>query len=227
MKLKLGALKIVVDDRITKADLYKFRGFIGRTFQDPAFHNHNGDSLVYQYPQVQYKRLGRSIVVVGNAEKVSRLLDLTVVDLDRVLRVLRKELVVWEEDVSVSPEMHRYIFCTPWLALNEENYERYKQSGNKQLLESILVGNILSFGKGFGIWFDQKVECRILYTRKVWQEYKGVKLLGFLGEFETNVSLPSWIGLGRKVAFGFGTIRLKGKKYLFEPEPEAARLART
>jgi len=38
------------------------------------------------------------------------------------------------------------------------------------------------------------------------QYYKGVRLLSFDAEFKTNVSLPDYIGLGKGVSLGMGTI---------------------
>jgi hypothetical protein len=43
------------------------------------------------------------------------------------------------------------LLLTPWLALNEKNYEQYMKFGTwserKELLENILIGNILSVSK--------------------------------------------------------------------------------
>jgi len=44
------------------------------------------------------------------------------------------------------------MYTSPWLALNERNYEQYQKLENwakkKELLEKILIGNIISMSKG-------------------------------------------------------------------------------
>lgn len=212
--MKLAVLKIEGD--FEEEDVVRFRGFIGRTFKSPDFHNHKGDLLLYRYPPVQYKYVRGNLHVVGKEEPVLKLLSLTEAKLNRIVPIHRKELTILDHNVSILPYMKRYQFITPWIALNQNNYRKFLQNKSKELLQSILVGNILSFGKGFGIWFDSRIKVRILSLDQVvvnfrthleqglWEE--DTKLIGFFGNFVANVDLPPLIGLGRKVAFGYGTI---------------------
>jgi hypothetical protein len=68
-------------------------------------------------------------------------------------------------------------------------------------------GNILSFAKGIGVHFDMSVTCRITNMDEIGgMAYKSIKFAAFDMMFKTNVSLPNYIGLGKGVSHGFGTI---------------------
>jgi hypothetical protein len=104
-----------------------------------------------------------------------------------------------------------YSFLTPWLALNEENYERYKMAGPKEqidLLRRILIGNILSMSKGLGYVVTEEIKVSKLdvYPVKTPVRLKGVGMTGFKGTFSVNFELPDHIGLGKSVSRGFGTV---------------------
>jgi len=105
-----------------------------------------------------------------------------------------------------------YRFLTPWLALNEENYTRYKPlvpAKQKNLLRRILVGNVLSMSKGLGYVVTQEIKVSKLdiYPVKTPVRLKGVEMTGFNGTFSVNFEMPDYIGLGKSVSRGFGTIR--------------------
>ena len=98
-----------------------------------------------------------------------------------------------------------------WLPLSSDNYRTYQSLEGIveqcSFLQNILIGNILSFCKGVGITIAQEIKCvitQIMETRTY--TYKGVKMQGFDVEFKTNVSLPDYIGLGKGVSLGFGTV---------------------
>ena len=71
----------------------------------------------------------------------------------------------------------------------------------------ILIGNILSFAKGLGVFFETPVRCRILQLESEKSfGYKNVELLSFSAKFRTNVSLPAYIGLGKSVSINNGVV---------------------
>ena len=103
-----------------------------------------------------------------------------------------------------------YVFLTPWLALNEENYGKYTKLTNwqakKELLAKTLVGNIISMSKGLGYTISEPIRADILKVREVKTFLKGTPMLGFLGEFCVNFAIPDYFGLGKSVSRGFGTV---------------------
>ena len=98
-----------------------------------------------------------------------------------------------------------------WLPLNSSNYELYQKTEDLvskiQLLERILVGNILSLLKGFGIHIDQQISLHITnITNQHMVKFKSVKLMAFDIEFNTNTILPQYIGIGKNSSIGYGVL---------------------
>jgi len=189
------------------------RGYVGRRFAGYGLlHNHAGEGYVYRYPLVQYKLLGGTPVLLGLGEGAGVLVEvlprLDVLELARSrYQVLEVKLVSKRCKVQVSGSPRSYRFVTPWLALNQRNYRRYWQAGRgrKALLNSILVGNILSMCKGLGITVRERLE---LHSRleSLDVRYKGVFHRSFLGVFRVNFEIPELFGLGKGVSQGFGVV---------------------
>jgi hypothetical protein len=72
-----------------------------------------------------------------------------------------------------------------------------------------LKANIISFAKGVKWDIDKQISLRI---DKIVSEkqvpYKKTRLSGFDIEFRTNVFLPDFVGLGKGVSLGFGTVTI-------------------
>jgi hypothetical protein len=103
-----------------------------------------------------------------------------------------------------------YSFITPWLALNEKNYEQYQKLGTwakkKELLEKILIGNIISMSKSLGYTVPEPIKADIKHLKEVQTRLKGTPMLGFLGTFSVNFEIPDYWGIGKSVSRGFGTV---------------------
>jgi hypothetical protein len=114
------------------------------------------------------------------------------------------------DDHEIDTQNHNYQFATPWIALNQVNYFKFKNleaEKRRLFLERLLVGNTLSALKGLGIHVDHRVTATISHykSRKVTvhQNY----FQAFHARFSLNVGLPDSIGLGKSVSKGFGTVR--------------------
>jgi len=73
--------------------------------------------------------------------------------------------------------------------LNQANYEKFinSNSGERvEILKKILTGNILSMAKGLGYCVDKPIEV-FVNLRPVQVNYKNRKMIGFKGEFITNL----------------------------------------
>ena len=104
-----------------------------------------------------------------------------------------------------------------WLALSQDNYQRYQQIQNDleriDFLEGILKANIIAFAKGVKWDVDRTIHLRIdevIKTKLV--PYKSQKLMAFDLTFRSNVFLPDFVGLGKGVSLGFGTVSLIKEK---------------
>ncbi|MDD2636807.1 MAG: CRISPR-associated endonuclease Cas6, partial [Bacteroidales bacterium] len=58
----------------------------------------------------------------------------------------------------------------------------------------------------------KEVKVQITNINKEYaRNFKGVKMHTINAEFKTNVLLPNYLGLGKGVSIGFGTVKSKSK----------------
>lgn len=196
----------------------RWRGAAASIFaDDPAFHGHVGDRTIPRYPEVHYRWVdgAPALFALGPAAQrvmahpwpgtVVRLGDeeVTIVEADfRALAVTR----------SFSRRLVRYELRAPWIALNQENYARYRTESpgaRRAELDRILVGNLLTMSQAFGWFFEatETVYAAFEPAGEVTTSVKGVPLIGFEGTFVTNLALPDGLAIGRSVSHGFGWFR--------------------
>lgn len=186
--------------------------------QEILFHNHDEDNTFrYDYPLIQYKRINGNAAIIFIERGTDKIIDFInnnkdIADIGNRKTTLEIEKVdandtivqIWESEFTYS--------IRKYLPLNKINYEKYIQTDDiiekYQILENVLVGNILSFAKGMGIYFNNKIKVTILQVDepKVYR-FKNIKMMGFDIRFKSNVSLPDYIGLGKGVSIGFGMIK--------------------
>jgi len=214
-------------ERPVEADGTAVRGFFGNMYrQRPEFHGHRGDELVYKHPLIQYKVFGGTPLVVGLKEGAYLLKALPVLDHLEIYH--RKYAIIKQNTVSdvisfgLSENMIRYFFSTPWIGLNEENYQKYvrlksKPADIKALINRILAGNLLSMSKSLGYVVGDRIQVSSTLEESSIVELKdGVGLTAFKGEFETNFLIPDFWGIGKFSSRGYGTVRRidRGEKQL-------------
>lgn len=205
-------------NKISPEEIPFFRGsIIQKSGNDPLFHNHNSEGYNYKYPLVQYKRINGQAAVIGlnqGADAIERLFG------DGILftcqlgnRKTQMDLSsIRSEKVWVKCDESLYTYSIHgWLPLNSGNYLEYQRTVGLAdrigMLERILVGNILSFAKGVGIYFEKTVTCRLLQLAPTGlTKYKEVELMSFSANFQSNVSLPEYIGIGKSVSINNGVI---------------------
>jgi len=214
MKLNTCYLVLQTDRPVTK-DATHLRGYVAGLHPDRPILHHHAPALLYTYPRVQYRVVGGTPAILGIEEGAETLREIggTITELclgDETYQVTRR--VAYEQDVTLYPTrgMWHYRFVTPWLALNKDNYERYLKIESwpekKDLINRVLVGNILSMAKGLGIVIDQRLRVAT-HLDEVPVMFKGIKMIGFMGEFRVNFAIPEYFGLGKGVSRGLGAVK--------------------
>jgi len=192
----------------------RIRGFIASKYPHYIeLHHHNGKKFIYHYPLVQYKIIDKTPIMVGIGEAVEIIikifteldkLNLSVTNLDLNEKSITLENVRWEE----SDIMREYRLVTPWMALNQKNFQRYMNNSadkKKELLEKIFVGNILSISKTLGYTIRERLRAEVdLFPVEV--KFKQKAMLAFKGRILVNFHVPDLWGLGKSVSRGFGTV---------------------
>lgn len=205
-------------NRISEKEISYLRGVaIAATQGDSVlFHNHRDASLRYAYPLVQYKRLDgkAAIVFIGEAcQQVPYFLDGFRDEVYLGKRPAHLQIEgVYDNHASmeIGDVCHHYSFFD-WLPLNKHNYTQFESietlSEKVELLESLLIGNVLSMAKGVGFFLEERVYVKLTdLSRPRTTLYKDASMLSFDGAFVTNIDLPSDIGLGKGASIGHGTI---------------------
>jgi len=198
-------------------DAHKLRGYFGNLFQEKSelLHNHLGNGgLKYEYPKVQYKVIDGTPVLVGIREGAELLTELFLkireLNIDgRIFPVHQKNIEARQVEPGAAVAPRTYNFETLWMGLNQKNHPIYSDSHaikREKLLEKILVGNCLSFFKSLDIFVETNLQARGSFREKS-TRFKNNTMIAFQGMFEINAELPDWIGLGKQVSRGFGTIR--------------------
>ena len=200
----------------------KLRGFFATRFNEYALlHQHiDVDKLLYRYPRIQYKIIDGVPLVLGieeGAEVLKEIYDkYDEIQLgENTYTIVERGIALKEEEFGISPAILSYEFITPWIALSQNNYQRYLESSREQrreLLRRTLIGNILSASKGLDYVVLEEIKVAIggLHRRKC--ELKGTLFIGFLGRFIVNFEIPDYMGLGKSVSRGFGTVRMEKKE---------------
>lgn len=216
---KIKLLTVSFDTEIRDYEIPAFRGAVvakvGR--ENILFHNHlNDNKLLYRYPLIQYKTIGKKPVIqcidlgVDEIHKFfqksnwnltisDRMLDMEIYRLD----LNQYTMQIWDKTFDYS--------IRNWIALNKQNYETYlalENSGQKvRLLEKILTANILAFAKGIEWRVDKPITVKIKTLSEIRDlSLKRRTVLGFKVLFTANVFIPNYIGLGKSVSLGFGIV---------------------
>lgn len=196
----------------------RLRGFIGRKFSDfTILHDHLMDGYNYSYPKVQYKVLSGTASLLGIEEGAKVIKEIS----DDIKSIVLwngtydiTQRILYEQDVELKSTNYplHYKFVSPWIALNPDNYSKFIGLNHKkdknEMLNKIMIGNILSMCKGFGINVDKEL-CADTYLDMDDTEtviYKATPMIGFIGRFYINFEIPQFFGIGKGVSQGFGTV---------------------
>jgi len=216
MKSKSLTFSFTCDNNI-KGTADKLRGYFANNYSEYVLmHNHLDEDYLYKSPLIQYKFLDGEPFVLGINEGADILQkihkDITCLKIgNNKYQVKDIKIVLKKDNFGISQNKFPYTFLTPWLALNERNYEKYLKVGNlaqrKRLLEKILIGNIISMSKSLGYTVPGVITANVSRIKEVQTKLKGNPMLGFLGNFSVNFSIPDYWGIGKSVSRGFGTVK--------------------
>lgn len=201
--------------KLATRDGHKLRGFVASLFPEyDEFHNHSEKGWLYRYPIIQYKVINGVPYIIGinqGADKLQQVED----ELEELILgnmkipVFEKALTISCETVGVLDDVMEYSFLTPWLALNQDNYRRYLEGTGveqREKLRSVIIGNLLSLSKGMDHRVNKKIVVDLGTLNPIETKFKDQKMLAFIGKFFVNFAIPDYLGIGKSVSRGFGTV---------------------
>lgn len=213
--MKIPYVRVNFENQMNPSDAAKIRGYIGNKYDaNNLTHNHEGEHYIYRYPLIQYKVIDKQPMICGLLEgaQVATQIALEVNEMTlagKKIDTLAKSIEVEQVEVGESTDYIHYQFITPWIALNDENVKKYKeisQIEQENLLKRILIGNIITFSKGIAYTVQTQLYAWIA-LKPVTVQFKNMNMQGFVGEFKVNYELPNYIGIGKSISRGFGTIK--------------------
>ena len=210
-------IKLTFERELNTGGAAPLRGAIASSYPElELLHNHMVSGYRYQTPLVQYKVINGKGLIIG-LQAGSDVLKKIAFDKESYT-LGRESLQVWEREVKVqetpfgiTPEIQHYRFLNPWMALNEENFKKFVKIDHfrqKQLLEKILIGNLLSLSKGLHYTVPKRIEASLDGLTQIPVKLKGTPMIGFLGKFRVNFIIPQYWGIGKSTSRGFGTVEM-------------------
>lgn len=202
-------------DRPVEESAEKLRGYFGTRFPEhPLLHQHVDGGYLYTYPKIQYKIIEGTPYILGIEEGVKVLKEISdaikKIELNGYTYKVAGQINYQEIELIASRNEYKYRFLTPWLPLNKENYEAFKEiyawRDRKKFLNNILEGNIISMCKGLGIIVNPNLYVHSHLDKNI-SEFKGIPLTSYMGEFIVNFKIPDFFGIGQKVSHGYGTVK--------------------
>jgi hypothetical protein len=123
-------IRCKLDQELHLEDARRLRGAIGRIMDRPEFHHHAATGLVYQHPLIRYDVQGSEAIIAGLAEGAFLLRSLPALP---PLRLGAREVGIVDQTVELGraevgpcPKPIIYSFQTPYLALNQDNYDVWR-----------------------------------------------------------------------------------------------------
>lgn len=216
----IRTLTVFYDTGISYKEIPLFRGAVLKSLGEKAnvlYHNHTGeDTFRYSYPLIQYKRLNGKAAITCVEKGIDLAGQILSEFLGSIMVGMREteckvaQVLPSKEPIQIEETLFAY-HLYQWLPLNAKNYEQYQNTEELaekiKILEKVLIGNILSFLKGVGIHLDKQLNIHItdILSQKV-VTYKNVKLMAFDIKFNANITLPSYIGIGKNASIGNGVL---------------------
>ncbi len=201
-------------------DIPKLRGFFVRKFPEThLFHNHlPGQGYDYKTPRIQYRVIDGhpALLAFNEGIELMKKVFLEVNELvinGKTFTSNEREISLKEADFGQSETYYNYSFCSPWMALNQENYRQFETFDSfqrNQRLKTILKNNLKTLSKAFAYWIPEADKLNVDgWFKPLEVNFHNQVMQCFTGEFTTNFLIPEFLGLGKQSARGFGVV---GKK---------------
>lgn len=198
-------------------DLRRLRAFLRTQMPDtPEIDNHLEDNQFrYVYPEIQYKIIDHKPTILAHSQGkdivTNIFMKIDQVKLgERTVDITNRTVSIYEDKIGTSDQKLEYKFIHPWMALNQKNFKKLHSTPVKQwnqFLSRILRGNLMSLSRGFDYWIPDLDELEIegSFDPRT-KNMKGNQMEVFYGHFTVNFYIPEFMGIGKQVALGHGTV---------------------
>ncbi len=219
-KIKIAQLQFP-EIRLKASELHKARGYFSKEFKEfDLLHNHDlkTGKVIYRYPAIQFKIADKNFSIFSYGDKAIEIMKRIFLNSHEIrvdnkkMKIYQTNLDVNSAEIGISEEFFLYAFFSPWIALNQKNYNEYVKLDSKEekteKLNSILINNIISFCKFAGYTIPEKIQIKSRFC-EVPVNLKSLTHIAFKGDFMANFKLPDYLGLGKSSSRGYGCIKRK------------------
>jgi len=196
------------------------RQFFSDQYRHPFFHHHtpNGKSIV-RGAKIQFKPINQELYLLGVGEEgvafmqsfqwpreIKIRLGHPMHTVSMTFESLKTDLAKFSPAPSLT-----YRTISPYLPLNQQAYSQFRKISDAErrlFIENRLKDHILSAAKWCGIWVKHQITTNLIQMR-LCRPIKVKESLTFIGMnamFETNTEIPNFMGIGRFVSRGYGTV---------------------
>jgi len=187
-------------------DIPKFRGYLAKKYPDYVLiHNHLTDNKFrYSYPLIQFKLIDKipAIIGIGDGIDILKKVFLDIQELNiggHEHKINEKSVMLNEIKMGQIEKNISYHFLLPWMGLNSENYEKYKElkwHEKRTFLEIIISRNLKSLSKGLNYFIPDFKNIHVqAKLKQIYRNFKNIKMICFEGGFTTNFIIPDYLGI--------------------------------
>ena len=178
-------------------------------------HKDTTTGFIHRYPVVQCKQIKGLLMVIGVGQGAYLLQEISggkqgLGNGETTCAISGRDPEIRNEVFGISDKIHTYEFLTPWLALSQQNAKKFYDLKGKPerdaFMQKILTGHLGTLAKSIDYDLPAPLSCesRVRFRR---ERIHRENVMVFLGTFQTNLTIPDYLGIGQSVSAGFGTIR--------------------
>ncbi len=199
----------------------QMQAFFTEKFPDLKwFSQHDGKKYKFRLPLIQHKMIDGPMIVGINdgVDDMVKMYDqFKYIKLgNKSYDILERYIHVEEYEYGISDKVHTYRFEVPLMALDTENYEKFKREGYRNI-EIVLAKRIntyivdhMSRDLGYNVPRGLNTEFKLDRVGETLFEKQYMKV--FYGNFRTNFKIPNYLSIGKARSIGFGTVIETGTK---------------
>ncbi|HSA37853.1 MAG TPA: CRISPR-associated endonuclease Cas6 [Methanoregula sp.] len=171
--------------------------------------------FIFRYPVLQYKQIKTNSLVTGIGQGADCLCQLTRDQVtlgagQNTCRITARDPKIRHELFGVAATLITYEFLTPWIALNQQNAKKfYDLHGKPQrdaFMQKLLIAQLNTLAKSLNYDIPIPIIC-VSKVRFRQERIERENVMVFLGKFQTNLTIPDYLGIGQSVSKGYGTIQ--------------------
>jgi hypothetical protein len=142
---------------------------------------------------------------------------------ESMCRITVRDPAIRPEPFGIMESFSTFEFLTPWIALNQQHAKKFYDLKGKPerdaFMQKLLTAHVTTLAKSLDYEIPEPIICEAKVRFRI-DRIGRENVMVFLGKFRTNLSIPDYLGIGRSVSQGYGTIkRITESPDIYSGEP--------